>query len=87
MRAQAIGTTVYERKDSGFTYARYKFKIPGTHYKFYFRVDNAFDPKRPHSRKGFYDFTSDEIDELERWVAWDEKIFAECNQQYSAQQH
>ncbi len=85
-RARAIGTVVHDRGGDGYSYVRPRFKIPGTRYKFYFYVGNAYDTARPQ-RSSRYCFAPDELAELEEWVTHDEKIFAECNQKYSVEQN
>ncbi len=85
-RARAIGTEIERWNDDTYCYHRYRFLIPGTRYKFYFYVDNALDPRRERRRERYL-FGADELEELEKWVAHDEKIFAECNQKYSVQEN
>ncbi len=80
MRARAIGTCV-QKLNGEIIYCRPRFKIPGSRYKFYFTVDNALDQERRQFRAQ-YTFTFDELDELARWIAYDEKIFAESNRLY-----
>lgn len=79
-RASAIGTCV---RDEGreIYYFRYRHQIPGTRYKFYFITDNAMNPQRRHYGAK-YTFAPSELDELARWIAHDEKIFAESNRLY-----
>lgn len=81
-RAHKIGTIVHDRGKDGFSYKRPRFLIPGTRYKFYFYVSNAYDTSRKQ-RSAKYAFGPNELGELEKWIAHDEAIFAECNQKYS----
>lgn len=80
IRAETIGTSIYENKDEdGYIYIRPRFKIPGTHYKFYFTVENAFQPQHPRRRNNHYYFKENELALLEKWVEYDEQIYAQYN--------
>lgn len=84
-RAEAIGINIVPYNDSHVSYHRNRFKIPGTRYKFYFTVGNALDQKRQQFRAR-YIFALSEMEELERWVAHDEMLYAECNRTYNVRE-
>lgn len=84
-RAEAIGTYIYVEGEKIY-YERRRSMIPGTHYKFYFTVDNALDRGRKQFRANYAFVAPDELEELARWIAHDEEIFAECNRKYAAPQ-